>query len=61
VTFGYGARHCIGAPLARIELHTVFTQLVTRFPNMRLAVEPAAVPMRTSSFTGGVEELPVMW
>ncbi|WP_433209359.1 cytochrome P450 [Nocardia sp. CA-107356] len=61
LTFGYGARHCIGAPLARIELHTVFTQLVTRFPTMRLAVAPAAVPMRTSSFTGGVEELPVMW
>lgn len=61
VTFGYGARHCIGAPLARIELHTVFTQLVTRFPTMRLAVDAAAVPMRTSSFTGGVEELPVMW
>jgi len=29
------SRYCIGAPLARIELQTVFSQLIPRFPGMR--------------------------
>ncbi|WP_051178540.1 cytochrome P450 [Nocardia concava] len=61
VTFGYGLRHCVGAPLARVELQSVFGQLATRFPTLRLAVAPEEIRMRTSTFTGGVEELPVMW
>jgi Cytochrome P450 len=28
LSFGHGARYCIGAPLARIELQSVFSQLV---------------------------------
>src|SRR5262249_20223919 len=30
LTFGHGARYCIGAPLARTELRAVFTQLPRR-------------------------------
>ncbi|MBV9513944.1 MAG: cytochrome P450, partial [Mycobacteriaceae bacterium] len=37
MSFGYGSRYCIGAPLARIELRTVFGALIPRFPGMRLA------------------------
>ena len=36
LTFGRGARYCLGAPLARIGLQAVFSQLVPRFPAMRL-------------------------
>ena len=32
LSFGHGARYCIGAPLARIELQAVFSQLIPRFP-----------------------------
>ncbi|MFB7717688.1 cytochrome P450 [Nocardia sp. NPDC056100] len=60
-TFGYGARYCIGAPLARIELHTAFGQLVSRFPDMRLAVDKQTLIMRDDVFTGGLRTLPVRW
>jgi cytochrome P450 len=61
LTFGYGARYCIGAPLARIELKTVFTQLISRFPSMRLAVDPAMLAVRSDVLTGGLVQLPVSW
>jgi cytochrome P450 len=40
VTFGHGIHHCLGAPLARLEADIAFTELLRRFPEMRLAVEP---------------------
>jgi pentalenolactone synthase len=61
LTFGHGARYCLGAPLARIELQTVFAQLVTRFPNLRLAVGVDELRMRQDVLTGGLVELPVCW
>ncbi|MFF2552265.1 cytochrome P450 [Nocardia sp. NPDC058058] len=60
-TFGYGVRYCIGAPLARIELQTAFGQLVSRFPEMRLAVDKETLIMRDDVFTGGLRTLPVRW
>jgi len=61
LTFGYGSRYCIGAPLARIELKTVFAQLIPRFPSMRLAVDPATLTVRSDVLAGGLAELPVSW
>jgi cytochrome P450 len=61
LTFGHGARYCLGAPLARIELDVVFTQLVRRFPDLRLAIDVADVPLRHDTLTGGPAELPVRW
>jgi cytochrome P450 len=61
LTFGHGARYCIGAPLARIELKTVFGQLIPRFPCMRLTVDPATLPTRRDVLAGGLVELPVTW
>jgi cytochrome P450 len=61
LTFGYGARYCIGAPLARIELKTVFVQLIPRFPSMQLAVDPATLTVRRDVLAGGLGELPVSW
>ncbi|HET6732097.1 cytochrome P450 [Mycobacterium sp.] len=61
VAFGYGARYCIGAPLARIELQAVFSQLVSRYPSMRLAVDPETLRVRTDTLAGGLTELPVRW
>lgn len=61
VAFGHGARFCIGAPLARIELQTVLAQLVARFPGMRLAVDVERLAVRTDVLTGGLLALPVTW
>ncbi|MFB7025222.1 MULTISPECIES: cytochrome P450 [unclassified Streptomyces] len=40
VTFGAGIHYCLGAPLARLELTTVFDELLRRAPGMRLVSEP---------------------
>jgi cytochrome P450 len=61
VTFGYGARYCLGAPLARIELQAVFCQLVSRFPTLELAVGVGELAMRADELAGGLTELPVRW
>jgi len=61
LTFGYGSRYCIGAPLARIELKTVFAQLIPRFPSMQLAVDSATLTARRDVLAGGLSELPVAW
>jgi cytochrome P450 len=61
VAFGRGARYCIGAPLARIELQAVFSQLIPRFPGMRLAVSVDDLVVNTGTLTGGLLEIPVTW
>jgi cytochrome P450 len=59
--FGHGAHYCIGAPLARIELQAVFSQLPARFPAMRLTVPADQLPLRSRALTGGLTTLPVEW
>jgi cytochrome P450 len=61
VAFGHGARYCLGAPLARVELQAVFSQLVPRFPDMRLAVGVDELRFRTGMLTGGLLDIPVTW
>ncbi|MFJ2115498.1 MULTISPECIES: cytochrome P450 [unclassified Streptomyces] len=61
LTFGHGMWHCIGAPLARMQLRTAYTLLFTRLPGLRLArpVEELRVP--GGQLSGGLSELPVVW
>lgn len=61
LAFGYGPRYCVGAPLARIELSVLFAQLISKFPTMRLAVDPATLTMREDVATKGLVALPVEW
>jgi cytochrome P450 len=61
LAFGHGARYCVGAALARIELTTVFARLFHRFPELRLAVRPTEPTRRTGSLGGGFTALPVIW
>jgi len=61
LSFGHGIHYCLGAPLARIELHAAFSQLLTRFPAMRLAVPVGQLRVRSDSLTGGLTGLPVEW
>lgn len=44
ISFGAGTHFCLGAPLARIELATVFGELLRRVPSLALAAEPAWSP-----------------
>ncbi|MFB7643163.1 cytochrome P450 [Streptomyces sp. NPDC056084] len=40
ISFGAGIHYCLGAPLARLELHASFGQLLRKAPGMRLVAEP---------------------
>ncbi len=40
LTFGLGTHYCVGAPLARLELQTVFRILLERFPGLHLVSKP---------------------
>ncbi|GAB3406111.1 cytochrome P450 [Flindersiella endophytica] len=61
VAFGHGVHHCLGAPLARLELQTAFPALLKRFPALRLAIPLDDVKFRTMTTVYGTPELPVEW
>jgi cytochrome P450 len=61
VAFGHGIHHCVGAPLARMELRIGFRALLHRFPGLRLAVPFSDVHFRRNTPGYGVESLPVTW
>ncbi|GAA5094019.1 cytochrome P450 [Nocardia iowensis] len=61
LAFGHGPWHCLGAPLARMQLQVVFAGLVTRFPTLRLAVPVSRIPVTASVLDRGIAELPVTW
>ncbi|MFE7568913.1 cytochrome P450 [Streptomyces sp. NPDC057539] len=59
--FGHGAHHCVGAMLARMQLRVVLTQLLARFPTLRLAVGAEDLRLRHNTLIGGLIQLPVTW
>jgi cytochrome P450 len=61
VAFGHGIHHCLGAPLARLELQVALTGLITRMPGLRLAVPFEDVRWRTDRLLRGAVALPVTW
>ena len=61
VAFGHGVHHCLGAPLARMEMRIAFPALLRRFPGLALA-DPAAEPaFRVYGVVFGLKSLPVTW
>ena len=61
VGFGHGIHHCLGAPLARLEMRVAFPALLQRFPGLRLAVPDDEVPFAVDHAIHGLERLPVAW
>jgi len=61
VAFGHGIHQCLGQQLSRIEMQIAFRELFARFPNLRLAVAPEEVKLRTTSVVYGTATLPVAW
>ncbi|TGZ14792.1 cytochrome P450 [Streptomyces sp. S816] len=56
--FGHGVHHCLGAPLARLELQETIGALVTRFPALRLAGD---ITWKTEMLVRGPRVMPVGW
>ncbi|MEU7498005.1 cytochrome P450 [Streptomyces griseofuscus] len=56
--FGHGVHHCLGAPLARLELQEAIGALVTRFPGLRLAGD---ITWKTEMLVRGPRVMPVGW
>lgn len=51
ISFGYGAHHCLGAALARMEARVALAGTLARFPDW--SVDPTeAVPVQTSTVRG---------
>jgi cytochrome P450 len=61
VGFGHGSHHCLGAPLARMEMRIAFPALVRRFPKLQLVDPAAEVSFRVSSLVYAAAELMVQW
>jgi cytochrome P450 len=61
LAFGHGVHHCLGAPLARMEMRIAFPALLRRFPSLALAEDFADVPFRSFHFIYGLKSLEVTW
>ncbi|WP_241777705.1 cytochrome P450 [Streptomyces sp. CT34] len=57
--YGHGIHYCLGAPLARLEGQTALATLLTRLPDIRLAVEPDDLRWRGGLIMRGLRSLPV--
>jgi cytochrome P450 len=58
VAFGYGVHFCLGAALARMEMNSLFTELIPRLDSIELAGEPE---LSATTFVGGLKHLPIRY
>jgi cytochrome P450 len=56
LSFGHGVHFCLGAALARMEINSLFTELVPRITSIELAGEPEHM---ATTFVGGLKHLPI--
>lgn len=61
VAFSYGIHQCLGQPLARAELLTVFSTIFDHLPNLRLAIPAQEIRTKGDHFVLGLQKLPVIW
>jgi cytochrome P450 len=58
LTLSHGVHHCLGAPLARMEMQVALASLFRQFPTLQLAGEPQYA---TEYLTAGMSDVPVRW
>ncbi|OBB57227.1 cytochrome [Mycobacterium sp. 852013-51886_SCH5428379] len=58
LAFGYGVHFCLGAALARMEINSLFTELLPRLESIELAGTPE---LSATTFVGGLKHLPVRY
>jgi cytochrome P450 len=58
VSFGYGVHFCLGAALARMEMASLFSELLPRLESIELAGEPE---LAATTFVGGLKHLPIRY
>jgi len=56
LSFGIGPHFCLGAHLARLEIRTMFEELLRRLPDIELA---GPVERLRSNFLNGIKHMPV--
>lgn len=61
LAFGHGVHHCLGAPLARMEMAIAFPALFRCFPSLEPAEDFADVAFRSFHFIYGLKSLEVSW
>jgi cytochrome P450 len=59
LAFGHGVHHCLGAPLARMEMRIAWPALFRRFPKLALAEDFDDVQFRSFHFIYGLRSLAV--
>uniref|UniRef100_A0A5Q5BFY6 Cytochrome P450 n=2 Tax=unclassified Mycobacterium TaxID=2642494 RepID=A0A5Q5BFY6_MYCSS len=58
LAFGYGVHFCLGAALARMEMNSLFTELLPRLDHIELAGTPE---LSATTFVGGLKHLPIRY
>ena len=61
IAFGHGVHHCIGAPLARLELRIALPALFRRFPHLALAEDFETLKYHSFHLIYGLQSLAVRW
>ncbi|WNV83308.1 cytochrome P450 [Umezawaea sp. Da 62-37] len=61
LAFGHGVHHCLGAPLARMELQVAIGTLFRRFPTLELTVPVEDVEFKRGRLVRSPLALPVKW
>lgn len=61
LAFGHGVHHCLGAPLARMEMQIAFPALLRRFPTLTLAEPVTEIAYKSTSLVYGALSLQVTW
>lgn len=59
--FGAGTHHCVGQPLARLELQIFYPTLFRRVPTLRAAAELEELPFKYDAVIYGMHSFPVTW